>query len=324
MISKKHVHIILTLGVILCLPLSSYAASCCGGGSGASLLLPKFRDLSVGTSVSYEKYDGFWDKDGLWHQDPPNSSLSQTRLSLGVAKRINDNWQISLSLPYVWNDNQYANNTFKTQGLGDSALTLWYEAFDDITCTWVLDTWEDYKPAMYFGASLTAPTGISPYDDVSNNFDITGRGFYRLDLKALFDKTVYPWNASVALNYGMYKQRSVNREYGVYVAPYEKNLGERFSGSISGGYTVFLKGGDTLTLTAAYAYLKEGKATIDGILDNTSGIEKKSFSGVAAWSSEDKSWVYKLSYAYTPHYHNWGANFPTTSSLSLGVNYVYD
>ncbi len=314
----------LTLGAALLLPLSAFAASCCGGGSGASLLLPKFRDLSVGVNLAYEKYDGFWDKDGLWHQDPDGSNLSQSRLGLGVAKRINDNWQVSLSMPYVWNDNQYANNTFKTSGIGDSSITVWYEAFDEITCTWVLDTLEDYKPAMYFGASLTVPTGISPYDDVQNNFDITGRGFYRLDLKALFDKTVYPWNASIALNYGKYLKRSINREYGAYVAPYDKNLGDRFSSSISGGYTQFLKEGDTITYTLAYAYMQEGKATIDGLVDETSGVQKKGFSGTAAWSDESKSTVVKLTYAYTPHYHNWGQNFPTTSALSLGVNYVYD
>ncbi len=321
---KVYTSAALTLGAALLFPLSSYAASCCGGGSGASLLLPKFRDLSVGINVAYEKYDGFWDKDGLWHQDPDGSNLSQSRLGLGVAKRINDNWQVSLSMPYVWNNNQYANNTFKTSGIGDSSITVWYEAFDQITCTWVLEDWEDYKPAMYFGTTLTVPTGISPYDDVQNNFDITGRGFYRFDLQALFDKTVFPWNASIALNYGKYLKRSVNREYGVYVAPYKKNLGDRFSGSISGGYTIFMDNGETVTLTAAYSYLQEDRATIDGIVDENSGIQKKGLSGTVAWSSDSKDTVVKLSYAYTPHYHNWGKNFPTTSMLSLGVNYVYD
>ncbi len=314
----------LILGAILFLPWQVFGASCCGGGSGASLVLPKFKDLSVGIDISREVYDGFWDKDGLWHEDPPGSDLNQTRLSLGIAKRLHDNWQVSLSTPFVWNHNQYANNTFNTSGIGDSAITIWYEAFDDITCTWVLDEWEDYKPAMYFGATLTVPTGISPYDDVQNNFDITGRGFYRLDLKTSFEKTVYPWNATVALNYGKHLKRSINREYGVYVAPYEKNLGDRISASTSLGYTYFIGNGDTITMTAAYAYMEEGKATIDGLTDETSGISKQSFSGNAAWGNEDNSVVVKLGYSYTPHYHHWGKNFPTTSNFSLGLNYVYN
>ncbi len=311
-------------GAVLLLPSLGSAASCCGGGSGASLLLPKFKETMAGVTVSYEQYDGFWDKKGIWKADPQGSDLSQTRLNLGAAKRINDNWQASVSVPYVWNDNRYANNSFQSSGVGDSAITVWYEAFDDITCTWVLDTWEDYKPAMYFGATLNLPTGISPYDDVKNNFDITGRGFYRLDMQALFDKTVYPWNASVSLNYGKHFSRPVNQEYGVFVAPYNKQLGDRVGSSVSAGYTKFLSRGATLVFTGAYAYLQEDQATIDGATDSTSGFRKQSFSATAAWANEDASRVVKLSYNYTPAQDGWGENFPTTNTVSLGVNYVFD
>ena len=65
--------------------------------------------------------------------------------------------------------------------LGDMTLGLTYEAFDGIKCIWKVRDWRDLIPAAYFGVALTVPTGISPYDDVANNFDITGRGFYRLD-----------------------------------------------------------------------------------------------------------------------------------------------
>ena len=314
----------LLAGAVLLFPSLASAASCCGGGSGGSLLLPKFKETMAGVTVSYEQYNGFWDKKGVWTADPQGSDLNQARLSAGFAKRINDNWQASASLPFVWNDNQYANNSFKSSGLGDSSVTVWYEAFDDITCTWTLDTLEDYKPAMYFGATLNLPTGISPYDDVKNNFDITGRGFYRLELQALFDKTVYPWNASVALNYGTHFERPVNREYGTYVKPYNKQLGDRMSSSISGGYTKFLSGGATVVFTGSYAYLEEGKGTIDGVTDTTSGISKQSFSFTTAWSNEDASRVVKLTYSHTPTQDGWGENFPTTDTISLGVNYVFN
>ncbi len=278
----------------------------------------------TGVNLSYEKYDGFWDQHGIWRADPQGSDLSQTRMTLGVAKRINDNWQTSVSVPYVWNNNTYANNTFNSQGVGDSTISLWYEAFDDITCTWVLDTWEDYKPAMYFGATLNVPTGTSPYDDVKNNFDITGRGFYRLDVQAIFDKTVYPWNATVAVNYGKHFSRPVNMEYGSYVKPYDKQLGDRLSTSVAGGYTIFLEGGDTLVVTGAYAYLQEQQGTIDGVADTTSGLRKQSFSATAAWATEDKSRVVKATYSYTPKLDGWGENFPTTNTISVGVNYAFD
>ncbi|MDX8387914.1 MAG: hypothetical protein R8M46_05195 [Ghiorsea sp.] len=311
-------------GAVLLLPSISFAASCCGGGSSASLILPKFKETMAGVNISYEKYDGFWDHNGIWRKDPPQSDLSQTRLTLGMAKRINSNWQYSLALPFVWNDNQYAQNTFQTQGIGDSAISLWYEAFDDITCTFVLDTLEDYKPAMYFGATLNIPTGISPYDDVTNNFDITGRGFYRLDVHATFDKTVYPWNATVAFNYGKNFERSVNREYGEYVEPYNKQLGDRVSSSMSAGYTHFLTSGETLVLTGAYSYLKEDKTMIDGVQDPTSGMMKNGWSVTGAWANADNTRVVKLTYSYSPQKDNWGENFPTTNTLSLGVSHVFD
>jgi len=320
----KSIGTALLVGAASLLPWSAFAASCCGGGSSASLLLSKMKESMVGIDLAYESYNGFWDNDGIWREDPPGSDLNQTRISLGAAKRINDNWQTAISVPFVWNDNQYAQNSFNTSGVGDSTVSLWYEAFDDITCTWVLDTLEDYKPAMYFGATLNIPTGISPYDDVKNNFDITGRGFYRLDVQALFDKTVYPWNASVSFNYGKHFSRSVNREYGQFVEPYDKQLGDRLSTSVSAGYTIFLNGGDTLVVTAAYAYLKEKKGTINGITDQTSGLRKQGFSLTTAWASSDVSKVVKLTYSYTPTRDGWGENFPTTNTLALGVSHAFD
>ncbi|OIP98652.1 MAG: hypothetical protein AUK35_10490 [Zetaproteobacteria bacterium CG2_30_46_52] len=306
------------------MPTTTLAASCCGGGSGAGLLLPKLKDNMVGITIDYEKYDGFWDNEGLWRADPAGSSLSQTRFNMGYAKRITPNWQASIGLPYVRNDNEYSQNTFKNKGLGDSTISLWYEAFDEITCTFLVETWEDLKPAMYFGATLNLPTGISPYDDVQNNFDITGRGFYRLDMQALFDKTVYPWNASIAFNYGTHLQRSINREYGAYVEPYTKKLGDRKSISISAGYTVFLKEQDTLTFTAAYSDMREDKSTIAGLEDSTSGMKRRGFAFTTVWASADKSDVYKLTFSHAPQYNDWGQNFPTTQILSMGVTHAYD
>src|SRR4030067_2656116 len=64
------------------------AASCCGGGSASSLILPKFSKSIVDASLSIEKYDGFWNKEGKYIQDPPGSDLRQYRLSLGYAHRL--------------------------------------------------------------------------------------------------------------------------------------------------------------------------------------------------------------------------------------------
>ena len=301
---------------------SAFAASCCGGGSAGSLVLPKFSKAMVDVSLDYEHYDGFWDSNGKWISDPEGSDLNQYRLNVGYAHRLAPRWQASLMVPYVWNQNQYANLERNTRGIGDSVVSVWYEAFDKIMCVWDVKSWEDLMPAVYWGASLTIPTGTSPYDDVKDNFDITGRGAYRLDASLLLDKTIYPWNATFGMNYGKYFERPVNREYGTYVEPYDRQLGDRFSSTVSFGYTYFTDEMNSLTATIAYTYLEEQEAKIDGVTDTTSGLRKRSFATTLAWATEDRNWVTKITWSHAPDSDDWGRNFPTTDIITIGVSHV--
>lgn len=308
-----------------CLGLSSgvgWAASCCGGGSSSSLVLPKFSRAMLDASVAVEHYDGFWDSEGTYRSDPPDSDLNQYRLSLGYAQRLASRWQASVSLPYVWNSNRYSGLDSHTDGLGDATVGVWYEAFDNIKCVWKVRNWADAAPAVYLGAALTLPTGISPYDDVGNNFDITGRGFYRLDANLLLDKTIYPWNATLALSYGKYLERDVNREYGNYVEPYRKQLGDRRQATASVGYTLFLETMETVTFTLAYAHLEEAQGRIDGRPYPSSEMLKRSFAATVAFSTMDRDWVMKGSLSHAVPGDGWGKNFPVTNVLSFEVSHV--
>jgi hypothetical protein len=287
------------------------------------LILPKFSSAMVDASIDYEHYDGFWNGDGDWTADPQGSSLNQYRLNLAYAHRLNPNWQTSISLPYVWNQNQYAKLKRNTSAIGDTTLSLWYEAFDKIACVWDVKTWQDLLPAVYLGTSLTVPTGVSPYDDVTDNFDITGRGFYRLDASLLIDKTIYPWTLSFAASYGKYLERPVNREYGSYVEPYRKQPGDRLNTTVSFGYTYFTDEMESLTATLAYAYLKESEATINGDTDTTSGFRKESIATTLAWATDDRDWIIKLSWSHAPSRNDWGRNFPTTDIFSTGISHVF-
>lgn len=301
---------------------NSFAASCCGGGSATSLVLPKFSKAMVDFSFDYEKYDGFWNKQGDHTPDPPNSALKQYRLNAGYAHRLASRWQASFNLPYVWNDNQYSGRSSETDGLGDSTINFWYESFDGIKCIWKVRKPKDLIPAAYFGTSITLPTGVSPYDDVDNSFDVTGRGFYRVDANMLLDKTIYPWNGTLLMSYGKHIDRSVNREYGNYVEPYKKSLGDRFQSTVSLGYTYFMESMNTLTYTFAYSYLKEDKGKINGHDDPTSGFTKQSIAGTIAFATMDRDWVVKATWSHALKDDNWGKNFPTTDIFSLGVSHV--
>ena len=312
----------LVMGATVIFSQTAYAASCCGGGSASSLVLPKFSKAMVDVSFDVERYDGFWNGQGKYTEGPPDSKLSQSRLNMGYAHRLASRWQASVTLPYVWNDNRYSGIDSQTDGIGDATVNLWYEAFDAIKCVWKVKSVADLAPATYLGTSLTLPSGVSPYDDVQNSFDITGRGFYRLDANLLLDKTIYPWNATVALSYGKYLERPVNREYGKYVEPYDKRLGDRQLATISGGYTQFLEDMDTITYTLAYAHLEEDKGKINGVTDTTTGMMKRSLSATFAYATMDRDWVLKLTINHTFKRDGYGENFPATDIITLGGSHV--
>lgn len=315
---------------LLCLPCvvalifsgNVLAASCCGGGSSTSLVLPKFSQAMIDVSFDYESYNGFWKSDGNWAADPAGSDLKQYRLNLGYAQRLASRWQASISAPYVWNHDQYASFERNTDGVGDAKLSIWYEQFDKIACVWKVKDWRDLIPAVYWGGTLTVPTGTSPYDDVADNFDITGLGFYRLDANVLVDKTVYPWNATFSASYGKYLERPVNREYGAYVEPYDKQRGDRLNASLSFGYTYFTDNMESLTGTVAYSYLQEDEARIDGVIDTTSAIRKRSIATTIAWATDDRGWVTKITWSHAPARDGWGKNFPATDVITIGISHV--
>jgi hypothetical protein len=304
-------------------PAYSFAASCCGGGSATSLIVPKYATAIADLSFDSELYDGYWNQNGKHVADPPGSDLKQYRLNMGLGYRLAKDWQASVSLPYVWNDNKYSGVSSQTSGLGDTTVSLMYEALDD-NSAWKVREIGDLIPGVSLGLSLLIPSGISPYDDQQSSFDITGRGFYRLDGNLLVEKTIRPWNASLALAYGTYFERSVNREYGKYVEPYKKDLGDRFSATFSTGYTYVLgTGGDSIMATVSYAYLNEADASYNGNSDSGSGFEKQSLGGAISYSNNDNNWSVRAGWNHAIKETGWGRNFPTTDVISVGVRYVF-
>lgn len=310
-------------GAATLFPIDSFAASCCGGGSTVSLIVPKYATVVADISFDAELYDGYWNQDRKHVPDPPRSDLKQYRLNMGLGYRLAKDWQTSISLPYVWNDNSYSGVSSQTGGLGDTAVSLMYEVRDDTTA-WKVRDIGDMFPGVTLGLSLLIPTGISPYDNQHSSFDITGRGFYRLDGTLLVEKTIHPWNASLALVYGTYLERPINREYGKYVEPYRKDLGDRFSTSLSTGYTFVLgTGGDSITATASYAYLNEADASFNGKRGSGSGFDKQSVGGALSYSNIDQNWSIRGGWNHAIRQNGWGQNFPTTDVISVGVRYVF-
>jgi len=314
----------LSISALLLSSSTVYAASCCGGGNATSLVLPKFGNQMIDVSFDIEDYDGYWNQEGEYTKDPAGADLNQYRLNLGYAYRIADNWQASVTLPYVWNDNTYPGVVSKENGMGDMSASFWYETFDQVTCVYQVNSIADLRPAIYIGGTLTLPTGKSAYgDDATSSFDITGRGLYRFDANLLIEKTVYPFTVTLQGSYGKYLERDVNQEYGTAVAPYKKNLGDRTFLSASMGYTYFLEELDTLTFTAALADLREGEGEIDGVSDPLTEFKKQSVAFTTAYATSDLRWVFKGTLSHALKEDDRGRNFPTTDILTLGVSYAF-
>ncbi|MBE9564045.1 MAG: hypothetical protein IMF17_02290, partial [Proteobacteria bacterium] len=91
----------LVAGVICFSSPALWAASCCGGGSATSLILPKFSKSMVNIAFDIESYDGYWDGDGIYRNDQPGDDLNQYRLNLGYAHRLSPRWQAAIVAPYV-------------------------------------------------------------------------------------------------------------------------------------------------------------------------------------------------------------------------------
>lgn len=312
----------LLAGAALVVPSPIEAGSCCGGGGSANLLLPSYYQSLIDLSVDIEKYNGLWNSQGKYI-DQPGYHLWQYRMNTGYARRLAAHWQASVTVPYVWNYNGYPNSTTRSDGIGDLTLNLWYEALEDRSA-WKVRKMKDLVPSVQIGPSLLVPTGISPYDNVKSSFDVTGRGYYRFDGNVVIAKTLHPWNANLSLSYGAYLERPINQEYGRYVEPYHKQLGNRSNASFSLGYKHIIgSAGDALTGTATLSHLQEADASIDGVRNPSSGFTKDSIGAAIAYSSTDLDWSARLSWSHAVRQDGWGENFPATDIYTLGVSYGF-
>lgn len=319
--SQSFILAALLFGAASLFPSPALAGSCCGGGGGATLLVPKLQKGMADLSFDLEKYDGFWNQDGKYTSDPAGSDLRQYRLNIGYAGRLSTRWQAGILAPYVWNINKYASGTHRRDGIGDTTLSLWYEALDDLSA-WKIRNLKGLTPALTIGPSLLIPTGISPYDGVPSG-DVTGRGFYRLDGNVIISKALHPWSASLSLGYGSYLERDVNREVD-YVQPYRKKLGDRMSVAIALSYIYYIgSAGDALTGTLSYAELREADATRDDHRLENSGFQKESVGLAIAYSSTDHDWGIRAQWSHTIKQDGWGRNFPATDIYSIGVKYGF-
>lgn len=321
-VKPRHLTALPALALLALLPGAARAASCCGGGGGGAVSVPRDARLVLDLSAENEAYSGLWDQSGTHVDDPPGSNPAQRRVALGAGWRFARDWQVGLSLPYVWNDNRFSTYARRTHSVGDTSLAVAWDLHTERSIWKVLSP-ADLLPSVTLGTALTIPTGLSPYDAISDQYDVTGRGFYRLDATLQVDKSFRGFTSSLSAAWGTHLARSVNRYNGLYQAPERRRLGDRASASLSAGYRVFVgSAGDSLTGTAAFSWLWEDDLALDGKVQGETGLFKTAVTGTVTWAGTDRDWSLRASWNHALRADGWGAGFPTTDVLTLGYRHV--
>lgn len=301
------------------------AASCCGGGGGGGVQVPKGYRAVLDLGLDAERYAGYWTSDGTHLEDPAGSRIYQYRLNLAGAWRFARDWQVGAAVPWVYNDTQYRGDTgisSRSSAVGDTTITVLYDLYDERSIWKVLSP-ADLVPSVKLGAAVTVPTGVSRFDEIDISFDVTGRGFYRLDATAQVDKAYRGLSASLTFAYGVHLERPVNTSGGAPQVPQDWRLGDRTTAGLALGYRHFLgSAGDAVTLTGAFSYLHEARTRVNGAPQPGTAVNKPAFSTTLLWSSTDHDWSARLSWAHTFRREGWGTSFPTTDIVSLGVKYA--
>lgn len=297
----------------------SQAASCCGGGASSGVILPKFNQAMWDVSLAQKNDKGSWQQDGDHNQTTTGNESLQQNINLNYAHRLNDNWQMSYGLPLTSNQNQNSGKTYSNFAIGDFTIGTWYEAFENVTCVYKITGLESLKPAVYFGSSLTLPTGISAYSDDATEFNTTGAGVYRLDANMLIEKTVYPFSLSWQASYGEHLDRPVYQRYGSEIPRYNLQLGTQTSHTLSFAYTHFLPNLSMLSVTTTLTNVEQKASQINGQDDTATGFDKNTLGLNLSFFNGSREWNIKFNNSLDFGGNNTAKYFTS----SIGVSRVY-
>ncbi|MFM6929243.1 MAG: serine protease spb1 [Bdellovibrio sp.] len=176
--------LIFTFFIFAFTPLSSMAASCCGGGFAFPALILGDDKAQLTSSISYGQVTDDVLTNQKWvHRDDKNQSST---LKIEGATLLSDTWQTGVSVPVVSRKISMEEST----GLGDISLSLGHETFPELS-------YSRWKPKGVTFIQLTLPTSPSIYD-ASNTLaaDSRGRGFFTLGGGVALIKVFGTWDAN--------------------------------------------------------------------------------------------------------------------------------
>ncbi len=209
-----------TLGLFIALvttPLSSEAASCCGGGFATPALITGDEKATFSAELSTSTLATDVSANGIWKDRAAVENLETFKIQ--AAHIFFDRFQFGGSLPII----RRARAGDDSTGLGDAAFNLGYEVLPE----WEYSAW---RPRGVSYLTLVTPTGRS-IQDASNSLqlDARGRGFWSLGIGTTLTKVFGRFDTLASLEV----HRSFARE--VKTSTLEGELRPGFGGTASIG-----------------------------------------------------------------------------------------
>jgi hypothetical protein len=211
---------------------TSFAASCCGGGSAAPTMITGDDLAQFSASLSQGQVIGDAPTSGLpvFRADGDTEQIQTLRLE--GAYLLTDRWQTGASLALSRRSRVTSRtDSSSASGLGDITLSAAYEVLPE----WEYSAW---KPRGFLFAQFLIPTGGSIYEASFSatqpwGLDSRGRGFDTGGLGALFTKSWSSWDSSILVE----THRAFSRTFATAPGPLKLIPGWGASASAGAGYS---------------------------------------------------------------------------------------
>lgn len=285
------------------------AASCHGGGGGESVcVLTLEQNIQLGITTSLRDIKGEFDPYGHYTPNPIGNTTTTWTTVIGSAIRLNEDWQLGVSLPVMQTKQVINNEPISHTGIGDPSVEGRYTLWEDLAFL-------VYKPELSFYVGARLPLGKSIYESTHvSGADITGSGFVTAHVGATAAKLYRPVRIAVdgALFYPFAKEVQKIRNTPIST-PYQLKSGNRFQLSESVTYLPTTQWSGTL----GFRQLWSLESSIDG--SSVSGSAGRSFWGMIALGYFQDDWSYGLSYETSFPFERYFANQSRSDAFTLNA-----
>lgn len=290
----------------------SLASTCCAGGGGQSIcVLPTAQHYQLGFSNTYRTVEGEYDPYGYYSSNANGNTVAQIVTVFGGAYRINDEWQLGISVPFTTNQQKISGTSKQASAMGDPALETRFLFWEDLAFL-------TYRPQLDFYFGLRLPLGTSVYT-TSDPYALNavGDGTTTVHIGANVSKLYRPFKLTFDGVYFYPVSRKVDELRGKSISePYQLKLGNRFQFSESLAYLFNESWSSAIGLRQLWVL----QSSINGSEADSSA--QRLFSSLVSLSySHDISWQVDLLAETVYPFGQFTANRSNSQSVSLALTY---